>query len=76
MLEDIRRGDVCIFKNGEEAIVERIDDKDSYFRIYFNKEVAGWIKEKTKNRYWDYKKEGTFITVEQNGNDIVKVIKC
>ena len=74
MLENIQRGDICIFQNGEEAIVERIVDDGSYFRIYFNKEVTGWIGEKTKNHYWDYKKDGTFATVESNGNDIVKVI--
>lgn len=74
MLENIQKGDVCVFQNGEEAAVERIEDKDSYFRIYFNKEVTGWIGERTKNRYWDYEKDGTFVTVESNGNDIVKVI--
>ena len=75
MLENLKRGDIVVFKNGEEATVERIEDKDSCFRIYFNKEVTGWIKERTKYHYWDYKKEGTFVTVESNGNDIVKVIK-
>ena len=75
MLENLKKGDIVVFKNGEEAAVERIDDRDSYFHIYFNKEVTGWIKERTKNRYWDYEKEGTFVTVESNGNDIVKVIK-
>lgn len=75
MLEDIGYGDICVFQNGEEATVERIEDRDSYFRIYFNKEVTGWIEEKTKYRCWDYKKEGTLVTVESDGNDIVKVIK-
>ena len=71
---NIKPGNVTIFKNGEEAIVERIRDEGSHFRIYFNKEVTGWIGEKAKNRYWDYEKDGTFATVESNGNDIVKVI--
>lgn len=74
MLENLKRGDIVVFKNGEEAAVERIKDEDNCFRIYFNKEVTGWIEDRTKNRYWDYKKEGTFVTVESNGNDIVKVI--
>ena len=74
MLENLKKGDIVVFKNGEEAAVERIENRDSYFCIYFNKEVTGWIKGKLKNRYWDYEKEGTFVTVESNGNDIVKVI--
>lgn len=74
MLENLKKGDIVVFKNGEEAAVERIVDDGSDFRIYFNKEVTGWIGEKTKNRYWDYEKDGTFATVESNGNDIVKVI--
>ena len=74
MLENLKKGDIVVFKNGEEATVERIEDKDNNFCIYFNKEVTGWIKERPKNRYWDYEKEGTFVTVESNGNDIVKVI--
>ena len=74
MLENLKKGDIVVFKNGEEAIVERIEERDSCFSIYFNKEVTGWIKERPTNRYWDYNKEGTFVTVESNGNDIVKVI--
>lgn len=75
MLENLKKGDIVVFKNGEQAAVERIENGYGNFRIYLNKEVTGWIGEKTKNRYWDYEKEGTFATVEPNGNDIVKVIK-
>lgn len=76
MLEKLKKGDTVVFKNGEEAIVEGFKDEGASFRICFNKEVTGWVGETAKYRYWDYRNTGAFVTVDSNGNDIVKVVKC
>ena len=71
MLESIRRGDICVFKNGEEATV--IDFNPGYcgsdtIRLYFNKEVRGGSADES---VWNYHLSGKWIG---NGNNIVKVI--
>ena len=71
MLENIQKGDVCVFKNGEEATV--IDLNLGYYesrtiKLYFNKDVEG-LGSKSPN--WNYRLDGTWIG---NGNNIVKVI--
>ena len=71
MLENIQRGDVCIFQNGEEATV--IDFEPDYcgsntIRLFFNKEVRGGDANES---VWNYRLSGKWIG---NGNNIVKVI--
>ena len=71
MLENIQRGDVCIFKNGDEATV--IDFKPGYcgsntIRLFFNKEVRG---SNVNESVWNYDLDGKW---RGGGNDIVKVI--
>lgn len=72
MLENIDYGDICIFKNGEEATVTDLE-KDccgsNTIRLYFNKKVRGGS---TSESEWNYCLSGKWIG---NGNDIVKVIK-
>ena len=71
MLENIRRGDICVFQNGEEAIVTDFQ-KDcrgsNTIKLYFNKEVRGCS---TENSAWNYYLSGKWVS---NGNNIVKVI--
>ena len=72
MLENIQRGDICIFQNGEEATV--IDFKPGYcrsntVRLYFNKEVRGSSADEST---WNYRLSGKWIG---NGNDIVKIVR-
>ena len=72
MLENIQRGDICVFKNGEEATV--IDFKLNYcgsntIRLYFNKEVRG---SGVNESVWKYYLNGKWIG---NGNDIVKIVR-
>ena len=71
MLENIQKGDVCIFQNGDEATV--IDFNPGYcgsniIRLFFNKEVRGGGDNESA---WIYRLDGTWIG---NGNNIVKVI--
>ena len=71
MLENIQKGDICIFQNGEEATV--IDFNPGYcgsntIRLYFNKEVRGGSADES---VWNYNLSGTWLG---NGNNIVKVI--
>ena len=71
MLENIQRGDICIFQNGDEATV--IDFNLGYcgsktIRRYFDKEVRGGSADES---VWNYYLSGKWIG---NGNDIVKVI--
>ena len=71
MLENIQRGDVCVFQNGDEATV--IDFEPGYcgsntIRLYFNKEVRGGSADES---VWNHHFDGTWIG---NGNNIVKVI--
>ena len=71
MLENIQRGDICIFQNGDEATV--IEFNPGYcgsdtVRLYFNKEVRGGSADES---VWNYRFDGTWIG---NGNNIVKVI--
>ena len=71
MLENIQRGDVCVFQNGDEATV--IDLEPDYcgsttIRLYFNKEVRGGSADES---VWNYYLNGKWVG---NGNNIVKVI--
>lgn len=71
MLENIQRGDICIFQNGDEATV--IDLEPDYcgsntIRLFFNKEVRGGGANES---VWNYRLSGKWIG---NGNNIVKVI--
>ena len=71
MLENIQRGDICIFQNGDEAMV--IDFNPGYcgsdtIRLYFNKEVRGGSADES---VWNYYLSGKWVG---NGNNIVKVI--
>ena len=71
MLENVQRGDICIFKNGDEATV--IDFEPDYcgsdtIRLYFNKEVRGGSADES---VWNYRFDGKWIG---SGNNIVKVI--
>ena len=71
MLKNVRRGDICIFQNGEEATVTDFE-KDccgsNTIRLYFNKEVRGGSADEYA---WNYDISGKWIG---NGNNIVKVI--
>ena len=72
MLENIQRGDVCIFQNGEEAkVMDYIKDNcgPRTIMLYFNKDVEGFG---SKSPNWNYRLDGTWIG---NGNDIVKIIR-
>ena len=71
MLENIQRGDICIFQNDDEATV--IDLEPDYsgsntIRLYFNKEVKGSNADES---VWNYYLSGKWVG---NGNNIVKVI--
>ena len=71
MLENIQKGDICIFQNGEEATI--IDFEPDYcgsntIRLYFNKEVEGCD---ICDSVWNYRLSGKWIG---NGNNIVKAI--
>ena len=71
MLENIQKGDICVFQNGEEATV--IDFNPGYcgsntIRLFFNKEVRGGSADES---VWNYRLNGKWIG---NGNNIVKVI--
>ena len=71
MLEDVQRGDICIFQNGEEATV--IDFNPGYcgsntIRLYFNNLVKGGAIDESA---WNYYLSGKWVG---NGNNIVKVI--
>lgn len=71
MLENIQNGDICIFQNGEEAVVTKFKPKHCGFntiRLYFNKEVKG---DSISDSAWNYYINGTWIG---NGNNIVKVV--
>lgn len=71
MLENIQKGDICVFQNGDEATVT--DFKPSYsgyntIRLYFNKSVEGGSVDESA---WNYYLSGKWIG---SGNNIVKVI--
>ena len=76
MLEDIQRGDICIFQNGEEAAV-----KDYYkscrctISIEFNKDVIGYSNRAKEQ--WCYEFNGRFLRDinDPDGNDIVKIVR-
>ena len=71
MLENVQKGDVCIFQNGEEA---KVTDYIKGFcgsrtvKLFFNKDVEGL---NSKSSDWNYRFDGTWLG---NGNNIVKVI--
>ena len=69
MLENIQKGDICIFQNGEEAMVKdfRLYGSNA-IKLLFNKDVEGLV---AKSPSWSYRINGTWIG---NGNNIVKVI--
>ena len=72
MLENIQKGDICIFQNGDEATV--IDLEPDYsgsntIRLFFNKKVRG---ADVNRSVWNYYLSGKWIG---DGNNIVKVIR-
>ncbi len=74
---DIKPGDIAIFKNGEEATVEKVVKiGQTHFRISFDKKVHGWIRDEMRNYCWIYNKRGLVNTDFPSGNNIVKVIPC
>ena len=76
MLENIQRGDICVFNNGEEAAVIDFDKSSRYsVSIKFHKDVIGY-SDRAKEQ-WCYEYDGRFLrdTNDPDGNDIVKVIK-
>lgn len=71
MLESIQKGDVCIFKNGEEATVTNYIKNicgSRSVKLFFNKDVEGFD---SKSNSWNYHLNGKWVG---NGNNIVKVI--
>ena len=71
MLENIQKGDICVFQNGEEATIINVNPGycgSDTIRLYFNKEVIGGS---TNESVWNYYLKGEWIG---NGNNIVKVI--
>lgn len=71
MLENIHKGDICIFQNGEEAMVTgfKLDSCGlNTIKLFFNKEVEG--RNCTQDN-WNYNVNGTWLGV---GNNIAKVI--
>lgn len=72
MLENIQRGDICVFQNGEEATIVKLKRGEcgpSTVRLYFNKEVEGL---EITDKAWNYDISGKWLGT---GNNIVKVIK-
>ncbi len=72
MLENIQKGDICIFQNGEEAIVTSYIinfAKENTIKLFFNHAVCG--KGNNVSEDWNYHINGTWLG---GGNNIAKVI--
>ena len=72
MLENIHKGDICIFQNGEEAIVTSYIINfagGNTIKLFFNHAVCG--KGPSVSDDCNYRIDGTWLGT---GNNIAKVI--
>ena len=77
-LSDAKRGDLAIFSNGSQALIEDVHESSmGRFIVSFDTEVTGWINKDTKY-CWCYNRDGSFSTSPGDRNiphlDIVKVV--
>ena len=62
-------GMIAIFKNGEQAVIHKVNIGNEVAAILFDREVTGV---NMKSCSWSYKLNGKWI---ENGNDIVKTLE-
>lgn len=68
LLDDIKHGDLVIFSDGGQALIEDADRYDNRLYIIFDRKVLG---HHSRSRSWNYFFNGKYVG---GGTDIVKVI--
>lgn len=80
MLENIKVGDLVVFKDGNEAIVKKVvDDGLGNFSLMFNNKVSSGLHEGASLNGWIYDASGKWKRGDEDSedyNDIVKVVSC
>lgn len=75
MLENIKKGDLCVLKDGTRAFVIRVDPRDGGRGIVFDRKVRLFYSgNPIQNTLWFYDLNGYPMKV--SGNNIIKVIPC
>ena len=73
MLERVKPGDLCIFSNGEQARVIRVDmTRGGNYDLSFNIPVYG-TTEGERDCNWTYKPDGTLAYL--TGNTCIHIVK-
>lgn len=74
-LNDLKKGDIVLFENGDERKVRYISKYDSgEFNVCFWKAVLGRVQ---RSISWTYREDGKYDRddLSEWANDIVKIIK-
>ena len=74
MLETLKKDDLVLFSNGDEAVVVDVYRRsDGWYNVYFNKRVYG--TRQFKDNFWIYDKAGRpQFRDNTEGVNIIKVI--
>ena len=74
MLETLKKDDLVLFSNGDEAVVTDVYGRsDGWYNVYFNKRVYG--TRQFKDNFWIYDKKGhPQFRDNTEGVNIIKVI--
>lgn len=82
MLENIKMGDLVIFKNGQEAFVTKVNHSDEgYYNLCFSEKICCFLEDGSRSSSWYYDKTGRWsrnsnFTLLEKYNDIAKVVSC
>ena len=72
MLETLKKDDLVLFSNGDEAVVTDVYRRSNgWYNVYFNKRVYG--TRQAKDNWWTYDKKG--YPQFRNNTDGVNIIK-
>ena len=74
MLETLKKDDLVLFSNGDEAVVANVYKReDGWYNVYFNKRVYG--TQQFRDNFWIYDKDGRpQFRDNTDGVNIIKVI--
>lgn len=74
MLETLKKDDLVLFDNGDEAVVADVYRRsDGWYNVYFNKRVYG--TKQFRDNFWIYNKAGyPQFRHNADGVNIIKVI--
>ena len=74
MLENVKEGDLAIFKNGEERKIIFADKRELEVYLIFNAPISSRMKDGKGSICWAYRYNSEWDGETRDRNDIIKVI--